>query len=444
MSTPQGGLRRAGKMFRALSHRNYRLMWTGAFLSGTGSWMQTVAQSWLVLELTNSAFWLGLDTFMASAPGLLLTLPAGVYADLFDRKRLLIFMQAGAGLSALVLAALVWAGAVEVWMVLGLTFVTGCCWSVAGPSFQAMTIDLVEREDLTNAIALNSTQFQLARVVGPLLAALTIKFAGLAGCFLINGLSYLAIVAALAQVKFKKDEEGEAAAAVVSEAASVNAPEGAEVAAADVAATPRARGGVRAVLRDLLEGFSYVKSRPRVSLLILCSAVVSLFGAPYLVLMPVFAKNVFGWGETGLSLLMGTAGAGALCGALMVAYLGDFRRKGRFALTSAFSAAVCVVGFSTATRAAVALPLLFGIGFSMVSFFAVGNALVQHLVTDRMRGRVMSMWILTFIGTMPLGSFLSGAAAERFGPRWTLTACGLFIALFVVWVAWSSPRLREL
>ena len=141
---------------------------------------------------------------------------------------------------------------------------------------------------------------------------------------------------------------------------------------------------------------------------------------------------------------MGTAGAGALCGALMLAYRGDFRRKGWFVLCSAFAAALCVVGFALVSRPAPALALLFGVGFSMVSFFAVSNTLIQHLVTDRMRGRVMSMWILTFVGTMPFGSFLSGAAAERFGPQITLAACGIFIALFMVWVGWRNPRLREI
>ena len=449
---------RAGGMFRALSHRNYRLFWAGAFLSGAGTWMQTVAQSWLVLELTDSAFWLGVDTFMASAPGLLLTLLAGVYADVFDRKRLLIFMQAGAGAAALVLAALVWTEVVQVWMILALTFVTGCCWAVAGPSYQAITLDLVEREDLANAIALNSTQFQLSRVFGPLLAALAIKFTGLAGCFLINGLSYAAIVAALVLVRFKKvGAAGATGAGEAAESTAEGVAEGADFAGAAAIASPGADAASavvddalrrspqgRAVLRDLLEGFSYVKSRPRVSLLIVCSAVVSLLGSPYLVLMPLFARNVFGWGETGLSLLMGTAGAGALCGALMLAYRGDFRRKGWFVLCGAFSAALCIIGFSSVSRPVLALALLFGVGFSMVSFFAVSNTLIQHLVTDRMRGRVMSMWILTFVGTMPFGSFLSGAAAERFGPQRTLAACGIFIALFVVWVGWRNPRLREL
>ncbi|HVF43429.1 MAG TPA: MFS transporter, partial [Pyrinomonadaceae bacterium] len=171
---------------------------------------------------------------------------------------------------------------------------------------------------------------------------------------------------------------------------------------------------------------------------------VSLFGGPYLVLMPVFARNVFGGGETGLSLLMGTAGAGALCGALTLAYLGDFRRKGWLVLCSSFSAALCIVGFSATSRTALALSLLFGVGFSMVLFFAVGNTLIQHLVSDRMRGRVMSMWLLTFIGTMPVASVLAGASADRFGPRPTLAACGAVILLFALAVASRNPSLREI
>ncbi len=201
-------------MFRALGHRNFRLFFAGAFLSNAGTWMQTVAQSWLVLQLTDSGTWLGVDTFVATAPGLVLTLVGGVIADKVDRKRLLIYTQAGAGLSALALGALVWAGAIrwegagrrpaDVWMVLLLSFVTGCCWAISGPAYQAITVDLVEREDLANAIALNSSQFQLARVAGPTLAALTMKALGMAGCFFANGLSYVAIVAALARVRFEK------------------------------------------------------------------------------------------------------------------------------------------------------------------------------------------------------------------------------------------------
>jgi len=411
-------------MFRALGHRNYRLFWAGAFLSNAGTWMQTVAQAWLVFQLTDSALWLGVDNFVATAPGLLLTLPGGVIADKVDRKRLLIYTQAGCGLSALTLAALVWAGAVrgrhDIWMILLLTLVTGTCWSISGPSYQAITFDLVEREDLANAIALNSTQFQLARVVGPLLAGLTISLAGLAGCFLANGLSYVAIVVALSYVQIKK------------------AGPPAEAGAAG------AKAGRRPMWRDLLEGFSYVRGRPRVGVLLLVSVVVSFFGMPYLMLAPVFARDVYGWGETGLSLMMGTAGAGALCGALLLAYLGDFGRKGLFVMGSAFAGGACIAAFGLAPSPSTGLPLFFAIGFSVVLYFAAGNTLLQQLVADEMRGRVMSMWLLTFIGSTPIASFLAGLAAERYGPRPTLTACGIVISLLVLFIALRNPRLREI
>jgi MFS family permease len=438
---------RGGGMFRALAHRNFRLFWTGAFLSNAGTWMQSVAQAWLVLQLTNSGTWLGVDNFMATVPGLMLTLVGGVIADFVDRKRLLIITQACAGASALVLAALVATGVVRVWMILALTFVTGCCWAISGPSYQAITVDLVEREDLANAIALNSSQFQLARVVGPLLAGLTISALGLAGCFLANGLSYVAIVIALSYVRFGKSDgrrQEQEAVESVPPASRSGLPRQ-DAPPDSLARTPaRALTDRRALWSDLVEGFRYVRSRPRVRVILLCSGMVSLFGAPYIVLMPLFVKNVYGWGETGLALMMGTAGAGALAGALVLAYLGDFPRKGWLLLASMFAGGACIVGFAVAGRPAFALPLLFGAGYSMVSFFAVGNTLLQQLVTDEMRGRVMSMWLLTFIGTMPFGSFLSGTSADRFGPRPTLAVCGLVVLLFAITVGVLNPRLREI
>jgi MFS family permease len=413
-------------MFSALAHRNFRLFWGGAFLSNAGTWMQTVAQSWLVLELTDSAFWLGVDSFVATVPSLLLTLLAGVVADLVDRRRLLILTQTVSGLSALCLGALVWSGVVsaasDVWIVLALTFVTGACWALAGPSYQAITVDLVPRRDLANAIALKSTQFQLARVVGPFLAAGAIKLFGLAGCFFVNGLSYAAIVAALAAVR----EEGAVGEWKCKKAGAAH--------------SLRDR---RAVLRDLALGFVYVRGRPRVRVVLLCAGVVSLFGASYIVLIPVFARDVFEWGETGLALLVGTAGVGALCGALVLAYLGDFRRKGTFLIYSATVGGLCIAAFGLAPSVWLALPLLFAVGFSMVSFFAAGNTLLQYLVTDRMRGRVMSMWMLCFMGGTTFGNILAGTAAESVGPRVTLAACGSAVALFAALVGAFNPRLRE-
>ncbi len=407
----------AGGMFRALSHRNFRLFWAGAFLSNTGTWMQAVAQSWLVYDLTKSPFWLGVDAFMSTAPGLALTLLAGVFADLVDRRRLLLFTQVGAGLSAFILALLIWTGVVHVWMILVLSFVTGCCFAIAGPSYQAITIDLVGREDLANAIALNSTQFQFSRVVGPSIAGIALKVLGLAGCFFANAISFVAVIAALMMVRFDEKK--------------VNAP------AYSVKDS-------RAVWRDLVEGLRYVRRRRRVFMLLLISGMTSLFGAPYFSMIPVYARDVFHLDESGNALLMGLSGAGAFVGALLLAYLGDFRHKGWSVLCGSFGFALCVIGFAYSTRLSVSLAFLFLMGFAIVSCVAVINTLLQKLVTDEMRGRVMSMFILSFIGTMPLGNLVAGAAAERFGPQHTLAAGGLVIAAFITFVALRYKRLREL
>jgi MFS family permease len=402
-------------MFRALSHRNFRLFWTGAFLSNVGTWMQAVAQGWLVLQLTNSPFWLGLDAFMATAPGFVLTLLGGVFADRIDRRRLLLYTQVVAGLAALALAALVATSVVNRWMVLGFSFVTGCCMSLASPSYLAMTYDLVGREDVANAIAMNSTQFQLSRVVGPALAGVAFRVFGLAGCFFANGLSFIAVVAALGMVRMERRS--------------------------DAALHPEKR---RAIWRDLVEGLRYVRNRPRVSSLLLLAAVNSLFGAPYFSLVPIYARDIFHLGETGLALLMGTAGAGAFFAALLVAYLGDFRRKGWFVLGGAIIFGICITGFALSSRLMLSLMFLFGLGFALVCSIAITNTLLQKLVTDQMRGRVMSMFLLSFMGTMPIGNILAGTASNHFGPQYTLAVGGLVVTMAGIGVLIFNRRLREL
>lgn len=407
--------RRSG-MFRALSHRNFRLFWIGAFFSNVGTWMQAVAQGWLVLQLTNSAFWLGLDAFMATAPGFVFTLLGGVFADLIDRRRLLLYTQVIAGLTALGLAALVATGAVNAWMVLGFSFVTGSCMALASPSFLAMTYDLVGREDLTNAIAMNSTQFQLSRVVGPALAGVGFRVFGLAGCFFANGLSFIAVIVALWMVR--PEYHSTSAAHAVSDR--------------------------HALWRDLTEGFRYVRSRPRVSSLLILSAVNSLFGAPYFSMVPIYARDIFRLGETGLAVMMGIAGAGAFLGALLVAYLGDFRRKGWFVLGGAIVFGACIVGFALSSTLTLSLIFLFALGFALVVSVAITNTLLQKLVTDQMRGRVMSMFILSFVGTMPIGNILAGTASTNFGPQYTLAIGGFIVAMVATGVAIFNKRLREL
>lgn len=404
-------------MFRALSHANYRRFWAGAFLSNVGTWMQAVAQGWLVLQLTDSSFWLGLDGFMATAPGFFLTLAGGVFADLVDRRRLLIYMQIVAGLAAFGLAVLVGTHLVNVYMVLSFSFVTGCCMALAGPSYQALTYDLVGREDLANAVALNSSQFQLSRVVGPVLAAVGIKMFGLAGCFYANGVSFIAVVIALSMVHFDKQSKTLAAHSV------------------------RDR---RALWQDLIAGFRYVRHRPRVFSLLSISAATSLFGAPYLTLVPIFARDIFHLGPTGFAWMMGTAGAGAFLGALVLAYLGDFKRKGWSVLGGAFAFGICLIVFGQSTNLVLSLVFLFGIGFAIVTSVAVTNTLLQKLVTDEMRGRVMSMFILSFIGAMPIGNLLAGVVSHRFGARITVTAGGLAIIIYVTIVTFKNKRLRDL
>ena len=407
--------RRSG-MFRALSHRDFRLFWAGAFLSNVGTWMQAVAQGWLVLQLTNSPFWLGLDAFMATAPGFVFALLGGVFADLIDRRRLLLVTQVTAGIAAFGLATLVATGVVNRWMVLGFSFVTGCCMSLASPSYLAMTYDLVGREDLANAIAMNSTQFQLSRVVGPTLAGVAFRLFDLAGCFYANGVSFIFVVAALWKVRPQYR----------------------------VKTPAHSMKDRRALWRDLIEGFSYVRNRPRVSSLLLLAGVNSLFGAPYFSMVPIYARDIFKLGETGLALMMGVAGVGALLGALLIAYLGDFRRKGWLVLGGAILFGLCITGFASSSRLMLSLIFLFGVGFSLVVSVATTNTLLQKLVTDQMRGRVMSMFILSFMGTLPIGNILAGTASTHFGPQRTLAVGGLIVTTVATIVSIVNKRLRDL
>ena len=305
------------------------------------------------------------------------------------------------------------------WIVLGFSFVTGCCMALASPSYLAMTFDLVGREDVANAVALNSTQFQLSRVVGPALAGFGFRLFGLAGCFFVNGLSFIAVVVSLRMVRFEPSMPGRGAPS-------------------------HSVKDRRALWRDLLEGFRYVRHRPRVFSLLMISAVNSLFGAPYFALIPIYARDVFHLGATGLAWLMGTAGAGAFCGAAFLTILGDFRRKGWLVLGGSLAFGISVFAFALSTRLMLSYVFLFGLGFAIVTSVAAANTLLQKLVTDQMRGRVMSMFILSFMGTMPIGNILAGSASHRFGVPHTLATGGLVIVIFAISMMIFNQRLREL
>lgn len=394
--------------FGALRHRNFVLFWAGAFLSNTGTWMQLVAQNWLILELTDSPFWLGLDVFVGTAVGIPLTLLGGALADRVSRRALLVYTQIGAGIAALVLGALVYADAVSISVILLATFATGCCMSLSSPSYQAITIDLAGREDLQNAIALNSAQFQFSRVVGPALAGLAISTAGLAACFVANGASYLLVVGALLLVRFPaRDEE-------------------------DDARTGEERPSL---WLNLIEGFRYAWGERRLRMTLIISSVVSLFSAPYISLLAVFARDVHGIGERGFSLLMGTAGAGALAGALGLTFGGDFRRKAQAMMCGAGAFGVCALVFAFAPDPMFALVPLFLMGLTLTVAIATANTLLQQLVREEMRGRVMSLFVLSFIGTAPFGNLIAGAFAETRGAPLTLAVCGACVTVSVMLIA---------
>jgi predicted MFS family arabinose efflux permease len=288
--------------------------------------------------------------------------------------------------------------------------------ALASPSYLAMTYDLVGREDLANAIAMNSTQFQLSRVVGPALAGVAFRVFGLAGCFFANGVSFIAVILALWKVRTVTHSSPPA----------------------------HSVSDRRALWHDLIEGFHYVRNRPRVSALLTLSAVNSLFGAPYFSMVPLYARDIFRLGETGLALMMGTSGGGAFLGALLVAYLGDFRRKGWLVLGGATVFGLSIIGFAMSSKLSLSLVFLFGVGFALVVSVATTNTLLQKLVTDQMRGRVMSMFLLSFMGTMPIGNIIAGSASNHFGPQYTLAVGGFIVTVVASSVALFNERLREL
>lgn len=380
--------------------------------------MQTIAQGWLVLKLTNSPFWLGLDTFMVTAPALIFTPIGGVFADIISsRKRLLILTQAAVGMAALALALLVGTGVVEIWMILILSFTSGCCMALAWPAYQAITVDLAQPNALTKAVAFYSIQKQLSRVIGPLVAALTIKTFGLTGCFLANGLSCAAVIVALAGVEIKdtniRDE------------------------------LERSTKHFRTMVSHLTDGLRYVQHRPRVRTLLKLSTFGTFFSAPWLAMIPLFARDING-GEISLAIMMGAVGTGAFSSALLHISVSDFKRKGLVVLYSLLLLSVSLTGFALSSNLHVSLVFLFAVGFTTVNFASVIHVLLHQLVTDQMRGRVMSMLVLSVLGPMPVSSFGVGLIAQSYGPRRTLAVTGIILGVFTLVTFLRNRSLREL
>jgi MFS family permease len=400
-------LRRA---FAAFTYRDFRVLWLGAFTSTVGNWMQEVAQAWLVFDLTKSSFYLGLDDFLGQLPILLFTLIGGVVADRHDRRHLLLGSQFVQMTTAFILAALIFWHRVRVEHILLLSFVAGMGQAFGGPAYQALIPSLVRKDHLPNAIALNSIQFNLARVIGPILAGATLAAWGGAACFALNGLSFLVVIVALLALTIKH----------------IPPPE------------------KKPMMQDLKGGLRYAKGQPAIIALTILAALTTFLGLPLLTFLPVFARDVFKGDINRFSHMMAVSGVGAVCGALIVAWLGRFRHMGWALLGVQATFGLLVVGFAVSRVAWISYALLFCTGASLLMVFSMTTSLVQLIVPDQLRGRVVSIYMVAFRGGMPLGSLVAGYAASRSSAPLVLGINGVLILVVAVYFLIRSHGLREL
>lgn len=388
---------RLSRTFSALQYRDYRLLWFGAFTSTTGTFMQTLAQAWLVYTLTNSAFLLGVDGFLATGPMLLFSLFGGVVADRMARKKIMMASQILQMTFALVLALLVWTHTVQIWHVFLLSFLTGSAQSFSGPAYISLLPLLVKRDDVPNAVAMNSMQFNLARVIGPAIGGVVFASMGAAWCFLLNGLSFVAVIIALILIRMPPVQER--------------------------------HGAARSVLEDMREGFSFVRRMRTLQTLTFLSFAGTFLGMPLFTMLPVVARRIFDLGPRGLSLLQADYGVGSVVGALFVASTSYAAKKGRVALVLQLAFACTLVAFGISRSLAASLVIAFIAGMCIVGVISLYSSLVQLTTTDAMRGRVMSIFMLAFRGGMPLGNLLAGYVAQRWSISAALAVNGSVLAL---------------
>jgi MFS family permease len=394
----------------AFGYRDFRILWLGAFTSTVGTWMQKVAQAWLIFELTGSSFYLGLDDFLGQLPILLLTLVGGVVADRYDRRQVLIRSQIVQMSTAFTLAALVFFDAVHVAWILALSFGAGLGQAFGGPAYQALIPSLVEKKDLPNAIALNSIQFNLARVIGPLLAGATLAAWGSAVCFGLNGLSFLVVIVALLGLTHAHVKPA------------VHKP----------------------LLDELRGGLRYAKGESAIVALTILGGLTTFLGLPLLTFLPVFAKDVFGGDINRFSHMMAFSGAGAVCGALVTAWLGRFRGMGWTLLAILGLFGALTTAFALSRVGWLSNLLLFLTGASLLMTFSMTASLVQLIVPDHLRGRVMSIYMVAFRGGMPLGSLAAGYAASWTSAPAVLAVNGILIVCVALYFLVRSHGVREL
>lgn len=398
------------RVFKAFHYRDFRILWIGACTSSIGTWMQEIAQNWLVLQLTNSPFLLGLDAFLGDIPIVLFSLVGGVLADRIDRRFILIGSQVVQMISATVLAILIATGHVQIWHILCLSFVVGTAQSFGGPAYSALVPSLVAKEDVPNAIALNSIQFNLARVIGPVLGGLALKYVGSAWCFGLNALSFLAVIVSLLRLRinFSPPRSGES------------------------------------VIASMKQGFRFISTQGAMVTLILIAFCMTLLGIPTITFLPVFAKMVFARDAMTYTLFLAASGVGSITGALTVAWMGDIHNKGRVALSALVAMGVGMVGFSQSRSIALSCLMLFFTGAVLMCAFAMIASLVQLITPNDMRGRVMSVYNVAFRGGMPFGSFLTGLLVPILTAPTVLSINGLVLASLGLYFLLVQRKVAEL
>lgn len=402
---------RLPQTFRALKHRNFRLYWTSNTVSFIGSWMQTIAQGWLVYRLTNSAIALGLVGFAQYLPVLLFGLFGGALADRFSKRDLLLFTQSASLLQALTLAILTSIGLVQVWQIMALAFLLGVIQAFDAPARQAMVMEMVGRDDLTNAIALNSSSFNVARIVGTALGGLLVATIGEAGCFYLNSTSYLAIIGALLRVELPQEARN-------------------------------AQGA--AVWAQIREGLRYARSNPIILALLGLVSISTIFGFSYTTLMPIFAGDVLQIGPSGYGLLLAGTGVGALGAALLLASRASSLRQGRWLTVGNLLFPSMLLILASSRTVALSWVALVGVGFGLILQNVNVNALLQTIAPEGYRGRVMSLYAMTFTGMVPLGSLQAGAVANAASAPIAVAVGSLICLLFALVIYWKVPQIRRL
>ena len=398
-------------MLRALRYRNYRLFFSGQIVSLAGSWITTTATSWLVYRLTGSALLLGLVGFAGQFPAFLLGPFAGILVDRLDRRRLLVATQIISMVQSFVLAALTLGGHITVEMIVVLNVIQGVVNALDMPGRQAFLIELIEdKNDLSNAIALNSSMVNVARLLGPSIAGVVIAATSEGWCFVIDGVSYVGVIGALIAMR--------------------------------TAPRPVRAGNRPGAWHQFVEGWRYAFGFRPIRSIILLLALVSLVGVPYSVLMPVFAATVFHGGPHTLGLLMGASGCGALAGALWLATRRSVLGLGRIIVGASAAFGIGLIGFSFAPALWLAVPCLVVAGCGFIVQMASSNTIIQTIVDEDKRGRVMSFYMMAFLGTVPFGSLIAGWMSSRIGAPHTLLLGGICCLAGAAWFAIELPVIR--